>query len=55
MGRIFRDLPGETFPVLKALAGERSKDDFEGLFQFGMEVWIGGLERRLASGKASVP
>lgn len=50
MGRTFGDLPPKEFPVLTSLAGELSRDDFDGLFEFGLDVWVAGLERRLHEG-----
>jgi len=47
MGRAFRELPAAEFPVLTSLAAELSRDDFDGLFDFGVDVWLAGLERRL--------
>jgi TetR/AcrR family tetracycline transcriptional repressor len=47
MTRTFRELPAGEFPALTALASELGRDDFDGLFEFGLEVWLGGLERHL--------
>ncbi len=40
----FQSLPRETYPNLVELAGELSEDDQDGLFQFGLEVWLRGIE-----------
>jgi AcrR family transcriptional regulator len=47
MGLTFRELPADEFPALTALADELGRDDFDGLFEFGVDVWLAGLERRL--------
>ena len=41
----FRGLPPEEFPVLVKLADHLAEDDPEGLFQFGFDVWVRGVER----------
>ncbi|HLJ50259.1 MAG TPA: TetR/AcrR family transcriptional regulator C-terminal domain-containing protein [Bryobacteraceae bacterium] len=39
----FQSLPREEYPNLVELAGELSEDDQDGLFQFGLEVWLRGI------------
>ncbi|WP_242342157.1 TetR/AcrR family transcriptional regulator C-terminal domain-containing protein [Anaeromyxobacter terrae] len=41
----FRALPREEFPLLVSLADHLAEDDSEGLFQFGLDVLVRGLER----------
>jgi AcrR family transcriptional regulator len=43
--RHFRSLPPDEYPSLTRLADYLAEDDTDGLFQFGLELWIGGLER----------
>ncbi len=47
LGRLFAELPSAEFPVLASLAGELGRDDSDGLFEFGLDVWLAGLEDRL--------
>jgi TetR/AcrR family tetracycline transcriptional repressor len=45
--RYFRTLPSEEFPTLVKLADEVTEDDSDGLFQFGVDVWVHAIERLL--------
>ena len=40
-----RALPADEYPNLKRFADYVVDDDSEGLFQFGLELWISGLEQ----------
>jgi AcrR family transcriptional regulator len=40
----FKSLPPDEYPTIVALADELSEDDQDGLFQFGIEIWLRGLE-----------
>ncbi|MFL5732859.1 MAG: TetR/AcrR family transcriptional regulator C-terminal domain-containing protein [Chloroflexia bacterium] len=40
-----RSLPANEYPNLTRFAEYVVDDDAEGLFQFGLDLWIGGLER----------
>lgn len=40
----FKALPREEYPTLVELADELSEDDPDRLFQFGLEIWLRGLE-----------
>jgi TetR/AcrR family tetracycline transcriptional repressor len=42
--KIFKSLPADQYPVIVALADELSEDDPDGLFEFGVDVWLRGLE-----------
>jgi TetR/AcrR family tetracycline transcriptional repressor len=39
----FRALPADEFPTIVALADPLSEDDSDGLFQFGLDLWLRGL------------
>jgi TetR/AcrR family tetracycline transcriptional repressor len=39
-----RALPAEEFPSLTLVADELATDDAEGLFEFGLRLWLRGLE-----------
>jgi hypothetical protein len=41
-------LPGE-YPTIVALADDLAEDDADGLFEFGLKVWLDGLARQPAS------
>jgi AcrR family transcriptional regulator len=41
----FRSLPADEFPTIVELADPLTEDDAEGLFQFGFDVWIQGIDR----------
>jgi AcrR family transcriptional regulator len=41
--RLFKSLPPDTYPVLVELADYLSEDDPDGLFEFGVELWLRGL------------
>jgi TetR/AcrR family tetracycline transcriptional repressor len=43
--RHFRSLPRVEYPTLVELADELAADDPDGLFQFGVDAWIGVIER----------
>ncbi|HET8541116.1 MAG TPA: TetR/AcrR family transcriptional regulator C-terminal domain-containing protein [Anaeromyxobacter sp.] len=43
--RYFASLPPAEFPSLVALADHLSEDDPDGNFEFGLQVWIRGIER----------
>jgi len=43
--RHFRTLPPGEYPSLTKLADYVAEDDADGLFQFGLDLWIRGLER----------
>jgi hypothetical protein len=43
--RHFRGLPAAEFPTLVELADELADDDADGLFQFGVDAWLGTIER----------
>jgi len=50
----FKALPREEYPTLAELADELSEDDPDGLFEFGLEIWLRGLEtltKRQGTGK----
>jgi AcrR family transcriptional regulator len=40
----FKTLPRDAYPTLVELADELTEDDPDGLFQFGLEIWLRGLE-----------
>lgn len=40
----FKSLPQDQYPTLVELADELSDDDADALFEFGLEVWVRGLE-----------
>jgi TetR/AcrR family tetracycline transcriptional repressor len=50
--RHFRELPRSEFPTLVALADALAEDDPDGLFQFGVDAWIGAIERLSAAERA---
>jgi AcrR family transcriptional regulator len=43
--RRFRSLPAAEFPNLARLPEDVAEDDPDGLFDFGLDVWLRGLER----------
>ena len=47
----FKALPSDQYPTLVELADDMSEDDPDGLFRFGLEIWLRGLET-LAKGRA---
>ena len=49
--RRFRSLPMAEFPNLARLADHLAEDDPDGLFDFGLELWLRGLEGRVPSGR----
>jgi hypothetical protein len=42
--KLFKSLPVEQYPVVVALADDLTEDDPDGLFEFGVDVWLRGLE-----------
>lgn len=42
--RHFKSLPRDEYPTLVELADDLSEDDPNGLFRFGLEIWLRGLE-----------
>jgi TetR/AcrR family tetracycline transcriptional repressor len=42
--KVFKSLPVDEYPVIVELADDLSKDDPNGLFDFGVDVWLRGLE-----------
>jgi TetR/AcrR family tetracycline transcriptional repressor len=40
----FQSLPRDQYPTVVELAGELSEDDPDSLFEFGLEIWLRGLE-----------
>jgi hypothetical protein len=41
----FKSLPRDEYPTLVELADDLTADDSDGLFEFGIEIWLRGLER----------
>jgi TetR/AcrR family tetracycline transcriptional repressor len=41
--RQFKSLPADEYPLIVALAEPLSEDDPDGLFQFGLDLWLRGL------------
>ena len=41
--KLFKSLPVDEYPVIVELADDLSEDDPDGLFEFGVEVWLRGL------------
>ena len=41
--KLFKSLPADQYPVLVDLADDLSEDDPDGLFEFGIELWLRGL------------
>ena len=42
--KVFKSLPAADYPTLVELADELSADDADGLFQFGLDILLRGLE-----------
>jgi TetR/AcrR family tetracycline transcriptional repressor len=42
----FRSLPADEYPVIVELAEYLAEDDQDGLFDFGVDIWLGGLSAR---------
>jgi len=40
----FKSLPRDEYPTLVELADELSEDDPDGMFRFGLDIWLRGLE-----------
>jgi TetR/AcrR family tetracycline transcriptional repressor len=49
--RHFKSLPRDEYPTLVELADVLSEDDQDGLFRFGLEIWLRGLERTRAASR----
>lgn len=43
--KYFRSLPPDEYPYLTKLADYVAEDDADGLFQFGVDLWMRGLEQ----------
>jgi TetR/AcrR family tetracycline transcriptional repressor len=43
--RLFKSLPADQYPVLVELADDLSEDDPDGLFEFGIDLWLRGLAK----------
>jgi AcrR family transcriptional regulator len=43
--RQFRALPADQFPTLTRMADHLTEDDPDALFEFGLQLWLDGLER----------
>src|SRR6185503_2200752 len=41
--KLFKSLPADEYPVIVELADDLSEDDSDGLFEFGVRVWLRGL------------
>jgi TetR/AcrR family transcriptional regulator, tetracycline repressor protein len=41
----FKSLPAADYPTLIELADELTADDSDGLFQFGLTIWLDAIER----------
>jgi AcrR family transcriptional regulator len=50
MRKQFKSLPPDEYPTLVDLADDLTEDDPDGLFQFGLEIFLRGLERLLNQG-----
>jgi AcrR family transcriptional regulator len=53
--RMFRSLPPSEFPALTRLAGHLMEDDPDGLFEFGLDLLLDGLEPRRRGPGATRP
>jgi TetR/AcrR family transcriptional regulator, tetracycline repressor protein len=55
--QIFKSLPVDEYPTLVDLADDLTEDDADGLFRFGLEIWLSGLDelakRRRRGGRRS--
>lgn len=49
----FLALPKDEYPALTRLADRLTDDDFDGLFEFGLRVWLLGLEQLIGSSRQS--
>jgi hypothetical protein len=47
MRKTFKSLPKAEFPTLVALADHLADGDSDGLFEFGIELVLRGIEERL--------
>jgi AcrR family transcriptional regulator len=45
--KVFKSLPPDEYPVIVELADDLSSDDADGLFEFGVDVWLRGLANLL--------
>ncbi len=43
--KYFRSLPAAEYPAVVKLADSLSEDDPDGLFRFGLEIWLTGIEK----------
>jgi hypothetical protein len=43
--RYFSALPKDEFPNVVELAADLADDDADGLFQFGVQVWLRAIEQ----------
>jgi AcrR family transcriptional regulator len=50
--KAFKSLPRDEYPTLVELADDLTKDDQDGLFQFGVEIWMRGLEGLIRKSEA---
>jgi hypothetical protein len=51
----FKSLPRDEYPVIVELADDLSEDDPDGLFEFGVQVWLRGLEELSSEGGTGSP
>jgi TetR/AcrR family tetracycline transcriptional repressor len=52
--KYFSALPKDQFPTIVEMAGDLVEDDVEGLFEFGLQIWIRAIEQlSRASGRRS--
>ena len=42
--RQFKALPRDEYPTIVELADDLTEDDPDKLFQFGLQIWLRGLE-----------
>lgn len=45
----FAELPKDVYPTLVTHCAELTEGDFGALFQYGLDVWLDGLEKRLST------
>ena len=43
--KFFQSLPPDEFPTVVELAGDLTEDDSDALFEFGLDLWLRGLEK----------
>jgi len=51
--KLFGGLPPGEYPVIVALAEHLAEDDPDGLFQFGLQMWLDGLARQARGTRGS--